>query len=238
VSEVRALLSQRGLSNVGAKKDLLERLATTTAGEMQETQEERYAGAFQDSSPTRLDTETFSMTTPEESTPVDSNMMRLAVDENVCLDTAATTVAAAEEIRLVCFVVATEAAGKDGTGDGVDTVATKDVVGEIGTLRCSEMTENSTTVSNPINLIPIDLDTVSISTTAGETGIGGCAGATESFPAAVNTREHQHAAKNSAEHSAVPDHDIHSLSSDTVAFSTTTGETSERGLRPPGGSHA
>ena len=57
----------------------------------------------------------------------------------------------------------------------MDTVATKDVVGETGTLRCSEMTENSTAVSNPINLKPIDLDTAVNSTTAGETGIGGYA---------------------------------------------------------------
>jgi hypothetical protein len=74
-------------------------------------------------------------------------------------------------------------------------VATKDVAGETGTLCCSEMTENSTAVSNPINLIPIVLDTVVISTTTGETGIGGYAVAAESFPAADNTREHQHAAK-------------------------------------------
>jgi hypothetical protein len=85
VLELRALLSQRGLSNVGAKKDLVKRLATAAVGTMQETQEERHAGAFQDSSPTRLDTEAFSMTATEESTPVDSNMMRLAGDgdENV-----------------------------------------------------------------------------------------------------------------------------------------------------------
>ena len=147
-------------------------------------------------------------------------MMRLAGDgnDNVCLDTAATTIAAAEEIRLVCFVAATEAAGKDGTGDGVDTVATKDVAGETGTLRCSEMTENSTAVSNPISLIPIGLDTVAISTAAGETGIGGYAGAAESFPAADNTREHQHAAKNSAELSAVAGHNIQSLRLDTGDF--------------------
>ena len=228
VSELRALLSQRGLSNVGAKKDLVERLATVAAGAMEEAQEERHAGAFQDSSPTSLDTAAFSMAAAEESTPVDSTMMRLAGDgnDNVCLDTAATTIAAAEEIRLVCFVAATEAAGKDGTGDGVDTVATKDVAGETGTLRCSEMTENSTAVSNPIILIPIGLDTVAISTAAGETGIGGYAGAAESFPAADNTREHQHAAKNSAELSAVAGHDIHPPSSDTAAISTAAGETS------------
>ncbi len=142
------------------------------------------------------------------------------------MDTAAITIAAAEEIRLVCFVASTEAAGKDGTGDGVDSVATKDVAGETGTLCCSEMTENSTPVSNPINLIPIGLDTVAISTAADETGIGGYAGAAESFPTADNTREHQHAAKNSAELSAVADHDIHPPSSDTAAISTAAGETS------------
>ncbi len=32
VSELRTLLSQRGLSNVGAKKDLVERLTTAAAG--------------------------------------------------------------------------------------------------------------------------------------------------------------------------------------------------------------
>jgi hypothetical protein len=78
-----------------------------------------------------------------------------------------------EEIRLVCFVSTTEAAGQDGTGDEVDTVATKDVAGERGTLCCSEMTENSTAVSNPINLIPIGLDTAAIPTVVVETGIGG-----------------------------------------------------------------
>jgi hypothetical protein len=106
VSELRALLSPRGLSNVGAEKDLVERLATAAAGAMEEEQEERHAGAFQDSSSTSLDTVAFSMATDEESTPVDSTMMRLAGDgnDNVCLDTAATTIVAAEEIRLVCFV--------------------------------------------------------------------------------------------------------------------------------------
>ncbi len=109
--------------------------------------------------------------------------MRLVGDDNdnVCLDTVATTIAETEEIRLVCFVVATEAAGKDDTGDDVDTVTTKDVPGETGILRCSEMTENSTEVSNHINLIPIGLDTVANSTTADETVIGGYAGAAESF---------------------------------------------------------
>jgi hypothetical protein len=168
------------------------------------------------------------MTTVEESTPVDSTMMRLTGDgnDNVCLDTTATTIAAAEEIRLVCFVTVTEAAGKDGTGDDVDTVATKDVAGETGTLRCSEMTENSTAVSNPINLIPIGLDTVVNSTAAGETGIGGYTGAAESFPPEDNTREHQHAAKNSTELSAVAGHDIHPPNSDTAAISTAADETS------------
>jgi hypothetical protein len=55
----------------------------------------------------------------------------------------------------------------------VDTVATQNAAGETGTLHCSERTENSTAVSNPINLIPIDLDTAAISTAAGETSIGG-----------------------------------------------------------------
>ena len=41
VSELRALLSQRGLSNVGAKQDLVERLATAAAGATEEAQEER-----------------------------------------------------------------------------------------------------------------------------------------------------------------------------------------------------
>jgi hypothetical protein len=102
VSELRALLSQRGLSTVGAKKDLVERLATAAAGAMEESQEERHVGAFQDSSPTSLDTEAFSMAAAEEITPVTSTMMRLAGDgnDNVCLDTAATTIATAEEIRL------------------------------------------------------------------------------------------------------------------------------------------
>jgi hypothetical protein len=155
-------------------------------------------------------------------------MMRLAGDgnDNVCLDTVATTIAAAEEIRLVCFVATTEAAGQDGTGDGVDTVATQDAAGETGTLHCSERTENSTAVSNPINLIPIGLDTAASSSTDGETGIGGYAGAAENFSAADNTREHEHSAENSAELPAVAGHDIHPLSVDTAAISTAAGETS------------
>jgi hypothetical protein len=150
------------------------------------------------------------MTATEESTLVDSTMMRLAGDgnDNVCLDTVATTIAAAEEIRLVCFVAGTEFAGKDGTGDGVDTVATQDAAGETVTLHCSERTENSAAVSNPINLIPIGLDTAATSTAAGETGIGGYAGAAENFSAADNTREHEHSAENSAELPAVAGHDI------------------------------
>ena len=173
------------------------------------------------------------MAAAEESTPVDSTMMRLAGDgnNNFCLDTVATTIAAAEEIRLVCFVAATEAAGKDGTGDGVDTVATQDAAGETGTLHCSERTENSTAVSNPINLIPIGLDTAAISTAAGETGIGGYAGAAENFPAADNTREDEHSAENSAELPAVASHDIHPLSLDTAAISTAAGETSIGGYK-------
>jgi hypothetical protein len=102
----------------------------------------------------------------------------------------------------------------------VDTVATQNASGETGTLHCSE-TGTSTAVSNPINLIPIGLDTTVI-----ETGIGGYSGTAESFPAADNTREHQHAAKNSAELSAVADHDIHPLSSDTAVISKAAGETS------------
>ncbi len=144
---------------MGTKQDLVERLATAAAGATEETQEERHTGSFQDSSPTRLDTAAFSRAAAEENTPVDSTMMRLAGDgnDNVCLDTVATTIAVAEEIRLVCFVAGTEAAGQDGTGDGVDTVATQDAAGETGTLYCSGRTENSTVVSNPINLIPIGL---------------------------------------------------------------------------------
>jgi hypothetical protein len=219
VSVLRTLLSQRGLSNVGVKKDLVERLATAASGAMEKAQEERHAGSSQDSSPTRLDTAAFSMASVEESTPVDSTMMRLADDgnENVCLDTAATAIASGEEIRLVGFVTAAETAGKDGTGDGVDTVATQNADGETSTLYCSEM-GNSPVVNNPINFIPIGLDTEAISTAAGETGIGGYSGAAESFPAADNTRKHQHAAKNSAELSAVAGHDIHPLNSDTGNF--------------------
>ncbi len=56
VSALRTLLSKRGLSNVGVKKDLVERFATTVTGAMEEAQEDRHAGVFQDSSPTRLDT--------------------------------------------------------------------------------------------------------------------------------------------------------------------------------------
>jgi hypothetical protein len=78
----------------------------------------------------------------------------------------------------------------------VDTVATQNAAGETDTLYCSERTENSTVVSHPINLIPIDLNTVSISTAAGETDIGGYAVAVKSFPAVDNTREHEHAAEN------------------------------------------
>ncbi len=126
----------------------------------------------------------------------------------------ATTIAAAEEIRLVCFVAGKEAAGKDVTGDGVDTVATQDATGETGTLHCSERTENSTAVTNPINLIPIGLDTTVISTAAGETVIGGYAGAAENFPVADNTRELEHSEEHSAELPAVADHDIHPLNLD------------------------
>ncbi len=75
VPELRTLLSQRGLSNVGTKQDLVERLVTAAAGDTEETQEERHDGVFQDSSPTRLDTEAFSRAAAEESTPVDSTMM-------------------------------------------------------------------------------------------------------------------------------------------------------------------
>ena len=115
---------------------------------------------------------------------MDSTMIRVVDDgnENVCLETATTTIAAAEEIRLVCFVAVIETTGKNDTGDGVDTETTQNATGETSTLRCSERTENSTVVSNPINLIPIGLDTVVISTDAGETGIGGCAGAAKQFP--------------------------------------------------------
>jgi hypothetical protein len=173
------------------------------------------------------------MATAEESTPVDSSMIRLAGDgnENVCLDTVATTIASAEEIRLVCFLATTETAGKDGTGDGVDTVATQNAAGETGTLHCSARTDNSTVVSNPINLIPIGLDTVVISTAAGETDIGGYAGAAESFPATDNTREHEHSEENSEELPAVAGHDIHPPSLDTATISTATGETSIGGYK-------
>ena len=173
------------------------------------------------------------MAAAEESTPVDSTMMRMTGDgnENVCLDTTATTIAAAEEIRLVGFVASTRAAGKNGTGDGVDTEATQNAAGETGTLHCSERTEKSTSVSNPFNLIPIGLDTEVISTAAGETGIGGYPGAAESFPASDNTREHEHAAENSAELPAVPGHDIQQLSLDTAAISTAAGETSIGGYK-------
>ena len=112
VTELRTLLSQRGLSSVGAKQDLVERLATATAGVTEEAQEERHAGAFQDSSPTRLDTAAFSMTSAEESTPVGSTMMRLTGDgnEHVCLDTVATIIASGEEIRPFGLVTSTESA--------------------------------------------------------------------------------------------------------------------------------
>ena len=239
VTELRTLLSQRGLSSVGAKQDLVERLATATAGVTEEAQEERHAGAFQDSSPTRLDTAAFAMAAAEESTPVDSTKMRMASDgnENVCLDTVATTIAAAEEIRLVGFVASTRAAGKNGTGDGVDTEATQNAAGETGTLRCSERTENSTAVSNPMNLIPIGLDTAAISTAAGETGIGGCAGAAKNFPVA-DTREQKHAAEYSAEPSAVAGLDIQPISLDTAAISTAAGDTSIGGYKHVVGSFA
>jgi hypothetical protein len=239
VTELRTLLSQRGLSTVGAKQDLVERLATATAGATEEAQEERHAGAFQDSSPTRLDTAAFAMAAAEESTPVDSTKMRMASDgnENVCLDTAATTIAAAEEIRLVGFVASTRAAGKNGTGDGVDTEATQNAAGETGTLRCSERTENSTAVSNPMNLIPIGLDTAAISTAAGETGIGGCAGAAKIFPVA-DTREQKHTAEYSAEPSAVAGLDIQPISLDTAAISTAAGDTSIGGYKHVVGSFA
>ena len=103
VSDLQQLLQERGLSRIGRKEQLVERLATAAAGATEETQEERHAGAFQDSSPTRLDTAAFSRAAAEESTPVDSTMMRLAGDgnDNVCLDTAATTIAAAEELSLI-----------------------------------------------------------------------------------------------------------------------------------------
>ena len=75
VTELRTLLSQHGLSNVGVKQDLVERLTTTTAGATEEVQEERHDGSFQDSSPTLLDTAAFAMDSTEENTPVDSTMM-------------------------------------------------------------------------------------------------------------------------------------------------------------------
>jgi hypothetical protein len=104
VTELRSLLSQHGLSNAGGKRDLVERLETAAAGDMEETQEERHPGAFQDTSPTRLDTESLSMTSAEENTPVDSTMMSRLTDdgkENVCLDTAATTITAELKMTVV-----------------------------------------------------------------------------------------------------------------------------------------
>jgi hypothetical protein len=180
-----------------------------------------------------LDTTAFSMTATEENTPVDSNMMRLVDDdnENVCLDIVTTTIVSTEETRLVCFVPATETTGKDGTGDGVDTVTTQNATDETGTLHCSERTENSTVVSDPINLIPIGLDTTVISTATGETRIGGYVGTVESFPATDKTRDQEHSAENSAELPGIVDHDIHPLNLDTVSISTVTAESSIGGYK-------
>jgi len=134
----------------------------------------------------------FSMTAAEESTQGNLSTMQLASggNDHACLDTAATSIAAAEEIGQVASVTTTEAAGNDST--------------EQDSLCCSEMTENSTAVDNPVNLIPISLDTVVvvISPATGETGIEGCMDATENFPAADNSLERVFAAEYSAENSA------------------------------------
>ena len=148
---------------------VVERLATAAAGEMEEVEEEQHSGAFRNSSPTGLAPAAFSMTAAEESTQGNLSTMQLASggNDHACLDTAATSIAAAEEIGQVASVTTTEAAGNDST--------------EQGSLCCSEMTENSTAVGNPVNLIPISLDTVVvvISPATGETGIEGCMDAAE-----------------------------------------------------------
>ncbi len=81
-------------------------------GSSQAQDRNKASGAFRNSSPTRLDTAAFSMTSSEESTPVGSTMMRLTDDgnEHVCLDTVATIIASGEEIRPFGLVTSTESA--------------------------------------------------------------------------------------------------------------------------------
>ena len=99
-------------------------------------------------------------------------------------------------------VTTTEAAGNDSTEQGMDTVEIPRTICETGNLCCSEMTENSTAVGNPINLMSIRLDTVAISPVTVETGIEGCMDAAENLPAADNSLERVLAAEYSAENSA------------------------------------
>jgi hypothetical protein len=108
-----------------------------------------------------LDTVAISIATEEESTTVE---LVIAAKDGAgsvqdYLNTVATSIAAAEEIRLVVFVAATEVAGK-GRHRGRR--------GHSGNSKCRwrnrhpalfREDENSTAVSNPINLIPIGLDT-------------------------------------------------------------------------------
>jgi len=141
VSDLQKLLQERGLSSIGRKEHLVDRLATAAAGEMEEVEEEQHSGAFRNSSPTGLDTAAFSMTTAEESTPGNSSTMRLASggNEHVCLDTAATNIAAAEEIGQVVSVTTTEAAGNDTTEQDMDTVEIPRTNCETDSLCCSEI---------------------------------------------------------------------------------------------------
>jgi len=217
VSDLQKLLQERGLSRIGRKEHLVERLATAAAGEMEEVEEEQHSGAFRNSSPTGLAPAAFSMTAAEESTALapaafsmtaveentglapaafsmtaaeestPGNSMRLATggNDHACLDTAAMS---AEEIGQVSSVTTTEAAGNDST--------------EQDSLCCSEMPENSTSVGNPVNLIPIGLDTVVVSPATGETGIEGCMDAAENLPAADNSLERVLTAEYLAENSA------------------------------------
>ena len=54
VSDLQKLLQERGLSRIGRKEQLVERLATAAAGEMEEVEEEKHSGAFRNRSPTGL----------------------------------------------------------------------------------------------------------------------------------------------------------------------------------------
>jgi hypothetical protein len=205
--------------------DMVERLATAAAGEMEEVEEEQHSGAFRNSSPTGLAPAAFSMTAAEESTQGNLSTMQLASggNDHACLDTTATNIAAAEEIGHVASVTTTEAAGNDNT--------------EQDSLCCSEMPENSTSVGNPVNLIPIGLDTVVVSPATGETGIEGCMDAVENLPAADNSLERVLAAEYSAGNSETASSSVSVADADDGKEpSEDEAATPNASTLPPGGS--